>query len=89
MENIYFEREMNSNGEYLFDIGNIRTIIIENFVKNGYNVTEINDILLVNDKVEIQLSDEFIKDLIEIENYSLYDFLKLLDDQYNYVFNSN
>ena len=80
---------MNSNGEYLFDIGNIRTIIIENFVKNGYNVTEINDILLVNDKVEIQLSDEFIKDLIEIENYSLYDFLKLLDDQYNYVFNSN
>ena len=67
------------------DIGSIRTQII-NIVNWHYDVKEVFDSLMINDQVEINLSDSLIKELIVGQGMTVLDIANdVVIAQYNYL----
>ena len=67
------------------DTGSIRTEIINAMTASGYEVSETMDTLILNEKVEIGLSDSLIENLVTDHRYSVRDFSAMLIMQYDSI----
>lgn len=64
------------------DTGSIRTEIINAMTASGYTISEAFSTLIINDTVEIGLSDGLIENLAGDHNYTTKDFCAMLIMQY-------